>query len=99
MDGKQRLVWDETVKLGMLRAVIDPADDVGLKNDIIDRLHWRTLKPWLLDRTNVLDFGCGTGRFARRILDLGMSYSGVDGSAAMVQAAGVLRRAGSIRSL
>lgn len=88
MDGKQRLVWDETVKLGMLRAVIDPADDVGLKNDIIDRLHWRALKPRLRDRTNVLDFGCGTGRFARRVLDLGMSYSGVDGSAGMVQAAG-----------
>jgi SAM-dependent methyltransferase len=88
VSGKRDLVWDETAKLGMLRAVIDPADETGVKNDIIDRLHWRVLKPWLRDRTNVLDFGCGTGRFARRVLDLGMSYSGVDGSAAMVQAAG-----------
>jgi SAM-dependent methyltransferase len=70
--------WNALAKLGELRAVIDPQDVGGQRNATIDRLQWRAIKAVIPTRGRLLDFGCGTGRFARRIRELGLSYTGVD---------------------
>jgi SAM-dependent methyltransferase len=82
-----RLDWDERADLGELRAVIDPADIDDLKNRLIDQIHWNRLRGSLRKARDVLDLGCGTGRFARRLTSCGLSYVGVDTSAKMVAAA------------
>lgn len=80
--------WDERARQGTgLQSVIDPGDRGGLKNGLIDRIQWNTIGPWLSGRRRLLDYGCGIGRFARRVLEAGVDYTGVDASAAMIEAA------------
>lgn len=80
--------WDERARQGVgLQSVIDPGDRNGLKNGLIDRIQWGVVQPWAQGRREVLDYGCGIGRFARRITDAGTVYCGVDTSAAMIEAA------------
>ncbi len=79
--------WDELGRLGRLRAVIDPHDVRGLKNILIDRVHWLALRNELRQSKTVLDFGCGTGRFSRRIAKMGIEYFGIDPSADMIKSA------------
>lgn len=79
--------FDHDSGLGMLRGVIDPRDEKGLKNLIIDRIHWRALQEKIKGAGRLLDFGCGTGRFAKRISDMGIHYTGIDKSANMISKA------------
>ena len=79
--------WDNLSRLGKLRAVIDPNDGMGLKNMLIDRVHWLAVSRQLSGSKTVLDFGCGTGRFAKRIKAMGARYTGIDTSKGMIEAA------------
>jgi SAM-dependent methyltransferase len=80
--------WDERARRGVgYQSVIDPGDTSGLKNDLIDCIQWEHVRRWALRRGSVLDFGCGTGRFAQRIISLGAGYTGVDASVEMIDAA------------
>ena len=80
--------WDERARQGVgLQSVIDPGDRNGLKNGLIDRIQWGVVQPWARGRREVLDYGCGIGRFAKRITAAGTAYCGVDSSAAMIEAA------------
>lgn len=80
--------WDERARQGTgWQSVIDPGDRDGLKNGLIDRIQWNAIEPWLRGRSRLLDYGCGVGRFARRVLEAGVAYTGVDASAAMIEAA------------
>lgn len=79
--------WDQYANLGILQAVIDPADSQGFKNRLIDRVQWRLLQPKLENTKSLLDFGCGTGRFASRIGDMGIEYAGIDTSENMIRIA------------
>lgn len=80
--------WDERARQGTgWQSVIDPGDRDGLKNGLIDRIQWNAIEPWLRGRTRLLDYGCGVGRFARRVLEAGVAYTGVDASAAMIETA------------
>jgi SAM-dependent methyltransferase len=79
------LDWNNYAKKGLLQATIDPNDRKGYKNILIDRIHWNALYPHLYGSKNLLDFGCGTGRFAKRIARLGIKYTGVESSSGMVE--------------
>ena len=80
--------WDERARQGTgLQSVIDPGDRDGLKNGLIDRIQWNAIEPWLRGRKRLLDYGCGIGRFARRVLAAGVEYTGVDTSAASTRRA------------
>lgn len=76
--------WDKFSKLGMLQAVIDPNDCRGFKNQLIDHIHWISLQKFLIESKRLLDFGCGTGRFAARIRNLQIEYIGIDSSSGMI---------------
>ena len=84
---KESIDWDALSKLENLRPVIDPHDAKGSKNYLIDLIHWNVLRTHLLGSKNVLDFGCGIGRFAKRINALGINYIGIDPSLGMIQKA------------
>ena len=79
--------WSKHADLGGLRAVIDPGDTLGFKNRLIDSIHWLGLATKLRNAKRLLDFGCGTGRFASRIVGAGIDYTGVDRSMDMISAA------------
>lgn len=79
--------WNQYANLGILRAVIDPSDEQGFKNQLIDRIQWNAIQGKFRGSKNLLDFGCGTGRFASRFRDLGMDYTGIDSSDKMIEAA------------
>jgi ubiquinone/menaquinone biosynthesis C-methylase UbiE len=79
--------WNSYAKKGMLRAVIDPKDKSGVKNILIDRIHWDTLYKSIRGSKHLLDFGCGTARFAQRIISLGVNYTGIDSSPGMIEEA------------
>ena len=91
--------WNERARAGVgLQSVIDPGDRSGRKNALIDRVQWdHHIEPWARSRRNVLDFGCGIGRFAQRLSSLGISYCGTDTSEAMIEAARRLHDAASAR--
>jgi SAM-dependent methyltransferase len=85
--GMTKVNWDKLASLSELRAVIDPADDKGFKNRLIDEIHWKMLKSALKKSNHLLDFGCGTGRFAQRLARMGIDYTGIDTSADMIKTA------------
>lgn len=77
-------LWERHAGLGSLRAVLDPNDEAGWKNQLIDAMQWSALAPYADGGYRLLDVGCRTGRFAKRLAALGVDYTGVDASAAMV---------------
>ena len=79
--------WDNFAKNESYRAVIDPNDLVGIKNSLIDQIHWNAISRVLESRRSIVDFGCGTGRFTQRLIDRGFNYCGVDSSVGMIEAA------------
>jgi SAM-dependent methyltransferase len=80
--------WDHFVTLGdPLRSVLDMNDETGVKNRLIDHIHWLALKRWLPWQGKLLDLGCGTGRMASRISERGLLYFGADTSRNMIAAA------------
>ena len=79
--------WDSRAKGAGWQSVIDPADSAGTKNALIDQIHWNHIAGWASRRRSVLDFGCGVGRFAQRLAQLGVDYSGLDPSPAMIESA------------
>ncbi len=92
--------WDARARQGVdFQSVIDPGDTTGLKNSLIDRIQWSRIGPWVGSRRSVLDFGCGVGRFARRITDHGSAYIGTDASLAMIEAARQLHRVSATQFL
>jgi ubiquinone/menaquinone biosynthesis C-methylase UbiE len=62
LDGR----WQEHATLGVLRSVLDPQNKDNRKNNYLHSLHTQAVKSILSDIQNldVLDFGCGTGRFS-----------------------------------
>ena len=55
--------WDDLASLGPLRSVIDAKDTLGHKNLFIDQLHKRALREAIEGPlSNILDYGCGSGR-------------------------------------
>ncbi len=79
--------WKRLASLPDLRPVVDPNDRDGIKNEIIDRIHWQLIRRALPKAGTVLDLGCGIGRFAKRIERLGLRYVGVDPEPQMLAAA------------
>lgn len=81
--------WSELAALDRYAAVLDPADTLGAKNRLIDRVHKRALAkalPQLAGR-RIVDFGCGTGRLTEWLLDRGAVVNGVDATPEMIQRA------------
>jgi SAM-dependent methyltransferase len=80
--------WNARARQGVgFQSVIDPGDVTGLKNELIDRIQWGRIEPWLRGRRSLLDFGCGVGRFAARVMQRGAGYVGTDASSAMIDCA------------
>jgi len=82
-----RSEWNELASLPGVASVIDPADSFGLKNQLIDHVHWQSLRKALCGGSKVLDFGCGIGRFAARIQQQGQCYLGIDSAWNMLASA------------
>lgn len=73
--------WEERAKKGdMLQAVMDPADRIGRKNRFIDVVHRITLSKYfpLEFGGNILDLGCGTGRFLPWLSKRALLIIGID---------------------
>jgi len=79
--------WDEFAKAKSFRAVIDPSDSNGIKNSLIDQIHWNAISRNLKGSVSILDFGCGIGRFAKRPADRNFEYCGIDTSIGMINRA------------
>jgi SAM-dependent methyltransferase len=89
--------WDKRAGLDDLAAVLDPADVVGQKNALIDRVQRHRLRRRIgPSQTSVLDVGCGNGRLTIWLGELGRSTVGVDPSVPMVIAAKHRRPAVSV---
>jgi SAM-dependent methyltransferase len=72
-----------------LRAVLDPGDQHGAKNELIDRLSRRAVAEAVLatgrtEYTTAIDFGCGVGRLSPLLLEFSDRVVGVDPAANMV---------------
>jgi len=79
--------WNELAKNELFRAVIDPNDLAGIKNALIYRIQWNAIVRGLEANKVILDFGCGIGRFAQRLVRHGLKYYGVDTSIGMIESA------------
>jgi SAM-dependent methyltransferase len=81
--------WSELAELDPLASVLDPADQRGRKNHLIDRVHKRALNDALGDVSGktILDFGCGTGRLSDWLVKRGGRVEGVDVTPEMVAVA------------
>lgn len=79
--------WDKLSQLEDLKCVIDPHDDKGSKNTLIDLMHWNAFRKQLRSSRNILDFGCGIGRYAKRVDAMGKNYLGIDTSIGMIRKA------------
>jgi len=88
---------DEFAELEGLKAVLDPLDNKGFKNRLIDRIQWDALENTLRGSRRLLDFGCGIGRFADRIRYLGIEYTGIDVSKKMIEKANRLHSAQGLK--
>jgi ubiquinone/menaquinone biosynthesis C-methylase UbiE len=72
--------WAELGRLDPLAAVLDSADERGVKNRLINRVHKVALRRAVGDLVGreVLDFGCGTGRLTEWLVRRGAVVHGVD---------------------
>ncbi len=81
--------WGEYAPLGVLRSVIDPHNADNRKNRYIDYIHKhavRSVLPEIKDR-DVLDFGCGSGRFSKLLSKEARKVIGLDITKEMVAVA------------
>lgn len=81
--------WAERATLPGLASVIDPADRLGAKNALIDRVQRRALARALGDvrGRRIVDFGCGTGRISAQLARAGADVLGIDASPEMIAVA------------
>lgn len=82
--------WDERSRLGLLRGVIDVADQKGRRNLYMHTLHTKALRKELRRAGRVgraLDFGCGTGRFLKTLSTYCRDVYAIDRAPSMVEAA------------
>ncbi|SDT59640.1 class I SAM-dependent methyltransferase [Bradyrhizobium canariense] len=80
--------WDGAAGFGSsLRSAIDPNDVDGIKNRLIDQIHWQALRRQLPRSGRLLDVGCGVGRMAQRVCTRGLDYTGADISRKMIETA------------
>lgn len=79
--------WNMYAQHGDLRSVIDPADNLGYKNNYINLLHHKVLSKNMknLDGKRVLDLGCGIGRFTEFLQSNGAIVTGVDSCSDMLK--------------
>lgn len=80
--------WSEYAKNKDLRAVIDPADERGLKNQYINLLHHTILADNMINSLQgkrVLDLGCGNGRFTKFLQSGGAEVVGLDSCKDMLE--------------
>lgn len=81
--------WDALARLPGWAGVIDPADQRGAKNRLIDLVHKQALGHHVgeLQGQRVLDYGCGVGRLSSWLVDRGAIVVGTDRSTEMIQRA------------
>jgi ubiquinone/menaquinone biosynthesis C-methylase UbiE len=89
--------WEERAAKEGLRAVLDPDDQRGMKNQYIDMLHKAALAKHLKTRRGekILDFGCGTGRLFGFLSKYGAQVTGIDITKNMTDAAAKLYPGGT----
>lgn len=88
--GAGGISWADRSRMGLLRGVMDPADESGRRNAYMHALHETVVKRELREAghiTNALDFGCGTGRFFKLLSEYAARVTGVDKEPLMVDAA------------
>jgi SAM-dependent methyltransferase len=78
--------------LDRFRGVLDRRDVTGVKNDLIHRIHTRTLSrvarpPGLPRYATAIDFGCGLGRLTPTLLELADTVIGIDRDPTMLERA------------
>jgi len=90
--------WGNFSSLGILRAVLDQNDILGVKNRLIDFIHKGALLSEIgfSKSSCVLDFGCGTGRICRWLSGKVKDVYGVDVTPEMIDVAGRLWNPGNI---
>lgn len=71
----------------ILQTVINPRDREGFKNRLIDHCNWILIKDKISNAKRLLDFGCGSGRLASRVVGMGIDYTGIDASSYMINLA------------
>jgi len=82
-------LWKEYAKLGVLRSAIDPQNMDNRKNKYIDYIHKQAVKSILptIHNLDVLDFGCGSGRFSVILSLKARKVIGLDITPEMIQLA------------
>jgi SAM-dependent methyltransferase len=90
--------WTKRAQKGFLASGIDPADRRGHKNDYIDLLHKMALEEVLELKGDevILDFGCGSGRFAYWIAPKVKKVVGLEEAPEMIQLAEKNRKADNV---
>lgn len=88
--GAGGISWADRRRLGLLRGVIDAADQSGRRNAYMHALHTQVLQRELRRTAplqRALDYGCGTGRFFETLRQFCAVVYGVDREPAMIDAA------------
>lgn len=88
--GAGGISWADRSRMGLLRGVIDAADETGRRNAYMHALHTHVVEQELRRAAPIaraLDFGCGTGRFLRALRRHSASVFAVDRAPEMVDAA------------
>jgi ubiquinone/menaquinone biosynthesis C-methylase UbiE len=81
--------WEEYAGLGVLRSVIDPHNADNRKNKYIDYIHRGAVSSILstIHHHDVLDLGCGSGRFSILLSQAARKVIGFDITPEMIQVA------------
>lgn len=81
--------WQHHASLGTLRSVIDPKNVDNRKNKYIHLFHKQAIKSIspALKNCNVLEFGCGTGRFSKLLSKKAYKVISVDITFEMIEIA------------
>jgi len=88
-------IWNLRAKQrDILRNVLDPADEAGLKNRYIDIIHKYYLRRYFIrhDGGSTLDFGCGVGRISSWLAKFSRHVVGVDTSPEFIKKAKTLNK-------
>jgi SAM-dependent methyltransferase len=95
---ENKVNWGKRAQKGFLASGIDPADRRGCKNYYIDLLQKMALEEVLELKEDevVLDFGCGSGRFAYWIAPKVKKVVGLEITPEMIQLAEKNRKADSV---